>query len=301
MFPSQQTWSATRSNLLQRCPRAFVMRYGLGAISQHHPIGQDLLHAFEIQTPWILLHQTIRIVVLDYVEDYTNGTIWSIGLLRARFVNDFTQLLEKRNQIIERIQTKGRINISNVQTLRSENHLIEMGVKASTDLVQHPDFVSLLRDGSISRIEPTHSIKKGGMRIYNAPDFIHRNKNSETLVKLNPFGDFSAAQRQHQAALLRLHGGHGSTIVQFSLQQRRWDVRKTIPTEAEINDAITLVRLDIEHMEGLFSLVGRNNNLDNVPLSDTYRSCMNCQVRSMCPSKDGLERAKAEQFALMCV
>jgi len=301
MFPSQPTWSTSRSNLLQRCPRAFVLRYGLGEISQHHPSGQDLLHAFEIQTPWILLHQTIRLIVLDYVEDYANGTIWSVGLLRAKFDNDFTQLLNKRNATLKRIQEKGRINISNVQRSHAETHLIEMGVEASINIIQHPEFVSLLKQGSIKRIEPTQSIFSNGVRVYNSPDFIHHTEGTETLVKLNPFGEFSASRRQRQAALLMLYGGKDSTILQFSLQQRRWNIKKTIPTDVEVNDAMSLVRLDLEQMEKLYSLVGKNNNLDKVPLADSYRSCMNCQVRFICPSKDGLERAKAEQFTLMCV
>ena len=301
MFPSQPTWSTSRSNLLQRCPRAFVLRYGLGEISQHHPSGQDLLHVFEIQTPWILLHQTIRLVVLDYVEDYANGTIWSTGLLRARFANDFTQLLNRRNVILKRIQEKGRINVSNVQRSHPENHLVEMGVEASINIIQHPEFVSLLKQGTIKRIEQTQSIICEGVRVYNSPDFIHHSERGETLVKLNPFGEIPASRRQRQAALLRLYGGNDSTILQFSLQQRNWNVKKTIPTDAEVNDAMSLVRLDLEQMENLYSLVGKNNNLDKIPLADTYRSCMNCQVRFICPSKDGLERAKAEQFTLMCV
>ena len=70
MFPSQPTWSTSRSNLLQRCPRAFVLRYGLAQLSRHHERGRILSIAFQIQTPWILMHQTIREVFLDYLEDY---------------------------------------------------------------------------------------------------------------------------------------------------------------------------------------------------------------------------------------
>ena len=70
MFPQQPTWSNSRINLLQRCPRAFVLRYGLAQVSRHHERGEILSIAFQIQTPWILLHQTVREVVLDYVEDH---------------------------------------------------------------------------------------------------------------------------------------------------------------------------------------------------------------------------------------
>ena len=38
---------------MQRCPRAFVLRYGIAAYAADHPTGQMLKDAFEIQTPWI--------------------------------------------------------------------------------------------------------------------------------------------------------------------------------------------------------------------------------------------------------
>jgi len=60
--------------------------------------------AFQIQTPWILLHQTIREVVLDYFEDHANGTKWSNGLIGSRFKMDYQKAMQNRNRLIERLQ-----------------------------------------------------------------------------------------------------------------------------------------------------------------------------------------------------
>ena len=96
MYPFQPTWSTTRINLLQRCPRAFVLRYGLAKLSKNHPQGKFLSEVFQIQTPWILMHQTIRTVLLDYVEDHQIGTVWSRELLSIRFRRDYFKAIAER-------------------------------------------------------------------------------------------------------------------------------------------------------------------------------------------------------------
>ena len=49
MYPLQRTWSRTRVNLMQRCPRAFVLRYGIAAYAADHPTGQMLKDSFEME------------------------------------------------------------------------------------------------------------------------------------------------------------------------------------------------------------------------------------------------------------
>ena len=42
------------------------------------------------------------------------------------------------------------------------------------------------------------------------------------------------------------------------------------------------------------------NNLEQVPFTDSNRTCTHCSVRFLCPEKDDLEEAKIEQMSLMC-
>ena len=299
MFPYQPTWSNTRINLLQRCSRAFVLRYGLAQISRNHPQGQLLSEAFRIQTPWILMHQTIRDVVLDYVEDYTNGTVWSQGLIRVRFKKDYTRAILGRNKIIESLQNY-EFDSTFFQITYPEDHLIKMGVEICINILQHKVMLELLSDGSIERKEPTNSIVKQKVRLYCSPDLIHHGKNGTTLVKLHLYGRLSAYERINQASLLQLYGNADSTVIQFTLERRKWYIHKTKPVAKQVKQALDLVHQDIKHMETSFSNVNKNNDLTKVPLADTYRSCMHCNVRFMCPSRHGYENAKAEQLTLMC-
>ena len=298
MFPYQPTWSNTRINLLQRCPRAFVLRYGLAQLSKHHAQGQMLSVAFQIQTPWVLLHQTIREVLLDYIEDYGIGNQWSKGLLRARVKADYTKAIQRRNQRIRTIQSQQMAQSFTV--VEPEIHLIEMGVDACLKLLENPNFVALLSEGSIERIEATTSVLQGKIRIYAAPDFIHYGQDRTSLVKFNLYGQTTRSERERQAALIKLYGDNESTVIQFSLKYRKWSVNTIVSTQTQTKQTLNLVSQDVEKMEAMFAQVGKNNDLSLIPLADSFRSCMNCNVLALCPSRHGYEHAKAEQRSLMC-
>ena len=298
MFPHQPTWSKSRINLLQRCPRAFVLRYGLAQLSRHHERGQMLTIAFQIQTPWILLHQTIREVVLDYLEDHANGTEWSNGLIGSRFKMDYQKAMQNRNRLIERLQEHNHHTL--FQQKQPEQHLIEMGVDACIKLTQHPFLRKLLAQGTIERIELTTPTHHGKLRLYSAPDFIHYGPEGNSLIKFNLYGLPSRNERERQAALTNLYGDQDSTVVLFSLKRRRWFVNRIASVSNQIEQSILLVKNDVGHMQSVLSQVGKNNDLSLVPLADSYRSCMNCNVRFLCPAQYGLEQAKAEQRSLMC-
>ncbi len=237
--------------------------------------------------------------MLDYVEDYTNGTVWSQGLIRVRFKKDYTRAIMDRNRRIENLQNY-EVDSSSFQITYPENHLINMGVETCINILQEKSMLELLNDGSIERKNPTDSIIIQKIRLYCSPDFIHYGKNGKTLVKLHLYGRLSGFERMHQAALLQLYADTDSTVIQYTLNQRNWRVHKSKPVVKQSKQALDLIHQDIKQMEIAFSNVNKNNDLTKVPLADTYRSCMHCNVRFMCPSRHGYENAKAEQLTLMC-
>ena len=247
MFPQQPTWSNSRINLLQRCPRAFVLRYGLAQVSRHHERGEILSIAFQIQTPWILLHQTIREVVLDYVEDHVNGTVWSNGLIRLRFKMDYEKAMRMRNRLVERIQAHD--HNTSFQKKQPENHLIDMGVETCITFTQHPELQNLLAEGSVKRIELTTPTQYGKWNLYSAPDFVHHGPKGNSLIKLNLYGLPSRNNRERRAALTQLYGNRDSTVVQFSLKGRKWIIHRMTPMSEQVKQSLNLVANDVEKME----------------------------------------------------
>lgn len=285
--------------MLQRCPRAFVLRYGLAKLSKNHPQGQLLSEVFQIQTPWILMHQTIRTVLLDYVEDHQIGTVWSHELLTIRFRRDYLKAIADRNQRVKRLQKYG-LAPSFFHTIQPEEHLIKMGIESCIGILLNSVFQGLLSNGSIERMEANEFTRIQNIRMYCAPDLLHRSSKGLTIIKLQLYGKVSRSKRIQQASLLQSYGNNDSEVIQFCLQRRKWNVHKTIPVARQRKQASELVVLDLKQIETLFSKVEKNNDLTKIPLADSYRSCMNCNVKFMCPARTGYENAKAEQRILMC-
>ena len=285
--------------MLQRCPRAFVLRYGLAKLSKNHPQGQLLSEVFQIQTPWILMHQTIRTVLLDYVEDHQIGTVWSHELLSVRFRRDYLKAIADRNQRVKRLQKYG-LAASFFHTIQPEEHLIKMGIESCIVILLNSVFQGLLSNGSIERMEANEFTRIQNIRMYCAPDLLHRSSKGLTIIKLQLYGKVSRSKRIQQASLLQSYGNNDSEVIQFCLQRRKWNVHKTIPVARQRKQASELVVLDLKQIDTLFSMVEKNTDLTKIPLADSYRSCMNCNVKFMCPARTGYENAKAEQRILMC-
>ena len=285
--------------MLQRCPRAFVLRYGLAKLSKNHPQGQLLSEVFQIQTPWILMHQTIRTVLLDYVEDHQIGTVWSHELLTIRFRRDYLKAIADRNQRVKRLQKYG-LTASFFHTIQPEEHLIKMGIESCIGILLNSVFQRLLSSGSIERMEANEFTRIQNIRMYCAPDLLHRSSKGLTIIKLQLYGKVSRSKRIQQASLLQSYGNNDSEVIQFCLQRHKWSVHKTIPVARQRKQASELVVLDLKQIEALFSKVEKNNDLTKIQLADSYRSCMNCNVKFMCPARTGYENAKAEQRILMC-
>lgn len=298
MHPIQRTWSRTRINLMQRCPRAFVLRYGIAAYATKHPTGQMLREYFSIQTPWILMQMSIRETIRDYVEDYQIGMKWSKGLIQLKFSQVFRHLIQERNSIISNL-TEWKEQKSMFHRVKPEKHLEEIGAKRCIKLIQDDSFIHLLDTRILRTISPLKSKLVDGIKVYNSTDFRTEKDGNSMLIRINLFGFSSMNQINQKAALFSL-GTKNMTIVQYSWKNGKWFIHKTNVSKKEKKSVHQLIRLDSKEMERILKLVGTKNNLDQVPFADSSRTCMHCSVRFFCPAKDRLEEAKGEQMALMC-
>jgi hypothetical protein len=298
MHPIQRTWSRTRINLMQRCPRAFVLRYGIAAYATKHPTGQMLREYFSIQTPWILMQMSIRETIRDYVEDYQIGMRWSTNLIQLKFNQIFRHRIQDRNSIISKLSTWNEKN-SMFHRVNPEQHLEEIGAERCIKLIQDELFIQLLNTTVFKSISPLKSKIVDGIKIYNSADFCAEKGKRSMLIRINLFGYSSIDQINQNAALISL-GTDKKTIVQYSWKNGKWFIHKTNVSKKENKSIHQLIRLDSKEMERILKLVGTKNNLEKIPFADSSRSCMHCSVRFLCPAKDRLEEAKGEQMALMC-
>ena len=283
---------------MQRCPRAFVLRYGIAVYAGIHPTGQMLRDSFAIQTPWILMQMSIRETIRDYVEDYQLGMKWSRKLIQLKFSQLFRYKIEHRNSIIAD-HPEWKEPESMFQRVRPEKHLEEIGGKRCAKLIQNESFSRLLQTKVLKTVPQTKSNILDGIRVYNSPDFLAEDRHKRYLIRINLFGYHSIDQINQNAALFSL-GRKSQTIVQYSWKNGKWFVHKTTVSEKERKLQRRLIRLDSQEMERVLNLIKPKNNLQFVPFADSSRSCMQCSVRFMCPAKHGLEEVKLEQMSLIC-
>ena len=298
MYPIQRTWSRTRINLMQRCPRAFVLRYGIAAYAISHPTGKLLKNSFAIQTPWILMQMSIRETIRDYVEDYQMGTKWSTNLIQLKFNQAFRYRIRDRNSMITQIK-EWKEPESLFRRVKPEKHLEEIGAERCIKLIQNESFITFLETSILKAIPFTKSKIIDGIKIYNSPDFLAEEDGKRYFIRINLFGSNSIDQINQNAAVFSL-GKTNPIIVQYTWKNGRWFVHKTNVSQKEKDSTRRLIHLDSKEMDKILKLVGPKNNLDQIPFADSSRACMHCSVRFLCPAKHGLEEAKLEQMSLMC-
>jgi hypothetical protein len=283
---------------MQRCPRAFVLRYGIAAYATSHPTGQLLKDSFLIQSPWILMQMSIRETIRDYVEDYQIGMKWSTDMIQLKFNQVFRYRIEDRNSIIAK-HPEWKEQKSLFHRVKPEKHLEKIGAERCIKLIENDSFVHLLDTATIKSIPPTKSEIVGGIKVYNSTDFCANRGKHSILIRINLFGYSSIDQINQNAALFSLGKGN-KTIIQYSWKNGKWFIHKTNVSNKENKSIRRLILLDSQEMERILKLVKSKNNLEQVPFADSSRTCMHCSVRFFCPAKNRLEEAKGEQMALMC-
>jgi hypothetical protein len=191
---------------MQKCPRAFVLRYGIAAYATKHPTGQMLREYFSIQTPWILMQMSIRETIRDYVEDYQIGMKWSKNLIRLKFNQFFRHRVKERNSIISELSA-WKEQKSMFHRVKPEQHLEEIGAKRCIKLIQHKSFTHLLNTMTFESISPLKSKIVDGIKVYNSPDFCAEKGETINLNPNQPFWLFFNRSNQSKRGINLIRNG----------------------------------------------------------------------------------------------
>ena len=78
----------------------------------------------------------------------------------------------------------------------------------------------------------------------------------------------------------------------------KWLYQKFIPNKNLLQQSKQLLEKDVIQMNNLVEKMGPMKNLYLIPLSNNPHFCKKCSFKKSCPAKNGLEKAKNEQFLL---
>ena len=67
-------WSISRRTLMNRCPRAWILKYGFG--KRRGGFNQHLRNIADWSSPWRLMQRALRGVIIERLEFYDTNRAW---------------------------------------------------------------------------------------------------------------------------------------------------------------------------------------------------------------------------------
>ena len=97
-------WSLSRRSLMNKCPRAWVLKYGFarrqGGFNQH------LRNISDWSSPWRLMQRALKGVIMERLSAHNHGTTWIDEDLAGKIRNRIVGGLFRQKSVIEVIETR---------------------------------------------------------------------------------------------------------------------------------------------------------------------------------------------------
>ena len=97
-------WSLSRRSLMNKCPRAWVLKYGFarrqGGFNQH------LRNISDWSSPWRLMQRALRGVILERLKAHDEGNAWIEEDLAGKIRNRMIGAMFRQKSVIEVIETR---------------------------------------------------------------------------------------------------------------------------------------------------------------------------------------------------
>ena len=303
-------WSLSRRSLMNKCPRAWVLKYGFarrqGGFNQH------LRNISDWSSPWRLMQRAIRGVIIDRLTAYANGYTWIEKDLAGKIRNRIIGGMVRQKSVIEVIETRtGRISgLRGQNNIKRIDRLVEIACHRYHAAIQSKPIYDIL-NGNVarwylfSRLERT---KLNKYELHISPDIVWFSGSTCHLLRFTVQGVSSPGIDKHleNVAMIewaRKQNGLPTNPERYFVENLfwnngRWRMWKQRCTERDLDDSIQMIKSDMKAMKDLHYRLGLSCDLSQIPLAKSKRTCRNCGHRDTCPGGDDLHRATLEQSAL---
>ena len=303
-------WSISRRSLMNRCPRAWVLKYGFA--KRQGGFNQHLRNISDWSSPWRLMQRALRGVIIDRLTAYKEGYSWIEKDLAGKIRNRIIGGMFRQKSVIEVIETR----IGGISDLRSQiapnrvNRLVEIACHRFHAVMESKPLHDIL-NGKItewylfSRLQKT---KLGKYKLHISPDLVWFSGKTCHLLRFTVQGVSSPGDDKHlenvamvEWAMQRkgLPANYERYIVEnLYWNNGRWKLWRERCTERDLEDSKHMINSDMQAMIDLHYRLGLTCDLSQIPLAKSKRTCRNCGHRDTCPGGEDLHRAKLEQSAL---
>jgi len=306
-------WSISRRSLMNQCPRAWVLKYGFarrqGGFNQH------LRNISDWSSPWRLMQRALRGVIIERLTAHSREHTWVAKDLAGKIRNRIIGGLTRQKSVIEVIE----IRIGGISNLRRKieskriDRLVEIACQRFHAAMKTKPIKDIL-DGRIkewhlfSRLDRT---KLDKFDLHISPDLVWFSGTTCHLMRFtvqgvaNP-GEDSRLENMAMVMWACQQNGLPANPERYIVENLfwnngRWKMWKERCTHRHMEDAIQMIKSDMNAMIDLHYRLGLSCDLSQIPLAKSKRTCRNCGHKDTCPGGQDLVRASLEQSALEMV
>jgi len=303
-------WSISRRSLMNQCPRAWILKYGFarrqGGFNRH------LRNISDWSSPWRLMQRALRGVIIERLSTQSKGRSWIERDLAGKIRNRIIGGLTRQKSVIEVIETR----IGEVSSLRRKiesrriDRLVEIACHRFHAAMKSKPIKDIL-DGRIkewylfSRLDKT---KLDKFELHISPDLVWYSGSTCHLMRFtiqgvaNP-GDDRRLENMAMVMWACQQNGLPANPERYIVENLywnngQWKMWRERCTHRHLEDAIHMIKSDMNAMIDLHYRLGLSCDLSQIPLAKSKRTCRNCGHKDTCPGGQDLVRARLEQSAL---
>ena len=307
-----RVWSSSRRSLMERCPRAWALRYGHRR-GRSGNAGRMLSMVSDWRSPWDLMLRSLRSLIIERLEACAIGIRWSDSDIELKMRDKINDMIDEQNDALrlveKRIGSNSELRAS--QERAKIDDLVAVGSHRFRRLMLMEPLHSIIR-GKITDWELVgrlNSVRHQGKDLYIAPDLIWRIGRVRFMLRFVMQGGREMtehARMEHSSMIAWLSRDFtgeeekaSKVVIEIIDWHRgRWHRKSFEPNDDEVELAMTMIEYDLVAMDELYQRLGPLTDLSMMPLASSKEVCRGCGHVDSCPGGENLERAKIEQSVI---
>ena len=295
---------------MNQCPRAWILKYGFGR--RRNGFNQHLRNIADWSTPWRLMQRALRGVIIERLEAFSKDRVWIEKDLASKIRHRIIGSLKRQQSVLGVIESRiGETSELRRKTESKEiDRLVEIACHRYHAAIKSKPISEILQGNitewhTFSRLDKT---KLDNFELHIAPDITWKSGKTWHLMRFtvqgvaNP-GDDKRLENIAMVMWALLQNGIPANAERYIVENlywsrgrwKRWNERAN---QRLLDDAIKMIRNDMNAMIDLHDRLGSSCDLSQIPLANSKRTCQSCGHRDTCPGGEDLVRARLEQSAL---
>ncbi len=303
-------WSVSRRTLMNRCPRAWVLRYGFS--KRRSGFNKHLRNISDWSAPWRLMQRALRGVIIERFETLLKNSVWIEKDLASKIRHRIIGAMLRQNSVVDVIESRTgkRSNLRDIMQIDRLDRLVEIACHRYHSVMKCKPMVDIVQ-GKISewnifsRLEKT---KMDNIDVHLSPDIVWKSGSTWHLLRFSVQGSVTMRDEnrlEHMAMVVwgKMMNGLPENSERYIVENLSWSRGKwnrwaERANQTLVDDAMKMIYRDMGAMIDLHERLGPSCDLSQIPLASSKRICNGCGHRDTCPGGEDLVRASLEQSAL---